>query len=405
MTRKPERNHYDAQVGLDPSGSHLPSFAYALVKFTYAIENGATVLTEPEPLLYDIWSNPDLPKFQVGSDYWFDKPATDVVVRGYAMAVDGRPFQSSSVSVRVADRVKRIAVFGQRVVEWSKNGTASFSAPEPVDKVPLLYQLAYGGFDPRVPIPAEQAEDYQRLLEEGQAYDHPGLYPRNPVGKGYIALPGPVEGLELPNLEDPSDLLRPERLCAGAPELWYRQPLPYCFEPMVGLTFPRVRYMGMEPWYPAPHGADLPEVARGFCPPNLPASLAQNESLAITFLQEASLGMAFATPLAGQPVEVQGMHPEMRSLNFVVPPPPRLEMVVEGQRQPVEARLTNLTLLPHEKRFSVTYAAKTPGLSRAFIPGIHRVIPIAVIVNGDAEVRYETPVPIRDRLNQGAPAA
>jgi hypothetical protein len=399
--REPARDWYDATIGLGPKGPAIPVFAYALVKLTYEMRDGQAFPTQAEPLLHDVWNDEELkPPIPCGSDYWYDKPATDVMVRGSAYARGGSPFTSLTVAVKIGNRTKRIAVFGNRVVEWSSGGVPTFSAPSPIDKVPLLYQLAYGGLDSRVPIPEAQVEEYMRLAREGLMYDHPGMYPRNPVGKGYLALPGPVEGLLLPNLEDPSDLLQPDRLTSGAPELWYRQPLPWCFEWSVGLTFPRCLFLDVDAWYPGPDSVELPEVARGFIPPGLKAALAANPSLQMAFFQEASLGMVFPEPLAGQPVEILGMHPEERALTFTVPEAPRLEMTVEGSREAVASRLINFVLAPNEKRFTLTYAAKSRPLPRAFVPGLHKLIPISVSVNGDTPVSYQTPATIRDRLKQ-----
>ena len=50
-----------------------------------------------------------------------------------------------------------------------------------------------------------------------------------------------------------------------------------------------------------------------------------------------------------------------------------------------------------EKTFYVLYGA-TMSLSRRFIPGIHKNIPIAVYVNGDLPVPNNTPVPIREQV-------
>jgi hypothetical protein len=261
----------------------------------------------------------------------------------------------------------------------------------------LLYQFAYGGFDARVPLPEDALAVFMDQVRAGFAYDHPGLYPRNPVGKGYVVLPGAVVDVELPNLEDPHDLLTPERLVTGTPENWYRQPLPWCFEWSVGSTFPRFRFIGGEPWFPPPDGPELPEVARGFCPPGL-RSLIENGPEMLGYLQEASLGMTFPRPLAGQPVRIEGMNPDKPSIRFTVPPAPRLAFEVEGVREPAEARLTNFVIHPKEMRFTVTYAARTAALPRAFIPGVHRQIPIAMLVDDDPPVRYQPPETVMDRL-------
>jgi hypothetical protein len=396
VTRKPLRERYDAFVGLAP-GQNIPEFAFGLVKLTYTIEGGAAVLTEPEPLLHDVWgSEPLEPRFPVGSDFWFQKVAADVVVRGSAFNAGGAPIETARVRVSIGERTKRIAVFGHRVVSWRKDGTPEFSSPEPVESVPLVYQLAYGGVDGRVPIPDNELPTWMELLRAGLAYDHPGLYPRNPVGKGYLVLPGPVDGLELPNLEDPDDLLTPERLVTRAPENWHRQPLPWCFEWSVGSTFPRCRFLGTEPWFPPPDGPELKEVACGFCPPGLPGLTEENPHEG--YLQEASLGMAFPQPLADQPVRIDGMNPDHPSVLFTVPRPPRLVFEVEGAREPAEARLTNFVIHPKEMRFTVTYAATTAALPRAFIPGVHREVPIALLVDDDLPIRYRAPETLMDRL-------
>src|SRR5690606_5960313 len=138
-------------------------------------------------------------------------------------------------------------------------------------------------------------------------FDHPGLYPRNPIGKGYLVYPDPpIVGLELPNLEDPSDRLTPQRLFALSPERWHRQPLPWALDWTSPLTYPRELYGGLDAWHPCPDLTTLPEVTRGYAPELVKASAAP----APHFHQEASLGMVAHVPLGGAPVSIVGMHPE-----------------------------------------------------------------------------------------------
>lgn len=398
MNRVPARPQYDAVVGLDPRPGLQPAFAFALVKLTYDIKGATAVLSEPEPLLHDLWSGEKLePRFPPGSDYWLDKRSTDVVIRGSAFAPGGRATPSMFVSAQVGRVGKRIAVFGKRMVEWER-GRPLLGRPEPFTEMPLLYQNAYGGLDNRVPIPAHLEEDYMRTVALGMQFDHPGLYPRNPVGKGYLVSPEPIDGVDLPNLEDPADLLTAERLCTRKPELWYRQPLPWCFEWTVGLTFPRYLFMGVDAWFPAPGDATLPEVQRSFIPANLCRRLERDQDLAAGYLQEASLGMVVANSLSGQPIVLTGMHPNEPTVAFTVPPAPAIEIEVEGERTAPPPLLTNLVILPAEKRFTAVYCAKTKGLKRVFIPGIHKDIPIAARVGRDAPIRYQSPPTIHDRL-------
>ena len=398
MTREPARPQYDAVVGLDPRSATEPAFAFALVKLTYEIKGTTAVLAEPEPLLHDFWSDEELqPRFPPGSDYWLDKQSTDVVIRGSAFAPAGRPTPSMFVSAQIGRTTKRIAVFGKRLVEWSQ-GRPRLGRPEPFTEMPLLHQNAYGGLDNRVPIPAELEEDYMRTVALGMQFDHPGLYPRNPVGKGYLVLPDPVDGIELPNLEDPADMLTAERLIARKPELWYRQPLPWCFEWTVGLTFPRYLFLGVDAWFPPPDDSALPEVQRGFIPAHLRRQLEKDHDLAARYRQEASLGMVVNTPLSGQPVVLAGMHPEQPTISFTIPPAPSIEIEVEGERAVVPPLLTNLVILPAEKKFTAVYCARTKGLQRVFIPGIHKNIPIAARINRDSPIHYQSPPTIHDRL-------
>jgi hypothetical protein len=398
MTRVPARPQYDAVVGLDPRSPLEPAFAFALVKLTYEIKGASALLSQPEPLLFDFWSDETLePRFPPGSDYWLDKRSTDVVIRGSAFAPNGWPTPSMFVSAQIGRTGKRIAVFGRRLVEWSQ-GRPRLGRPEPFTEMPLLYQNAYGGLDNRVPIAAHLEEDYLRTVALGMQFDHPGLYPRNPVGKGYLVLPDPVDGVELPNLEDPADLLTAERLCTRKPELWHRQPLPWCFERTVGLTFPRYLFMGIDACFPARDDSDLPEVRRGFIPADLRRRLDKNHDLAAGYQQEASLGMVVGTPLSGQPVTLTGMHPDQPTITFTVPPAPSIEIEVEGERAVPQPSLTNLMIFPAQRKFTAVYCAKTKGLQRVFIPGIHKSIPISARINRDTPIRYQSPPTIRDRL-------
>jgi hypothetical protein len=82
----------------------------------------------------------------------------------------------------------------------------------------------------------------------------------------------------------------------------------------------------------------------------------------------------------------------------MVPPAPSIEIEVEGERIATPPLLTNLVIFPAEKKFTVVYCAKTKGLARVFIPGIHKNIPLSARINRDVPIRYQSPPTIRDRL-------
>jgi hypothetical protein len=50
-------------------------------------------------------------------------------------------------------------------------------------------------------------------------------------------------------------------------------------------------------------------------------------------------------------------------------------------------------------RLSMTYGATTVGLPRPFIPGLHRQIPLARLIDDEEPIHYLAPGTIMDRLH------
>ncbi|HWN81601.1 MAG TPA: DUF2169 domain-containing protein, partial [Candidatus Udaeobacter sp.] len=351
-----------------------------------------------EPLVFDIYGDESLtPRLPPGSDYWVTKRATDVIVLGSAFTLEKKPARTLEVSVRVADRVKRIAVFGRRAIT-ARSGHLAIGEPEPFSEMPISYVYAYGGLDPRVPIPEADRDEYFQHAAAGVAMDHPGLYPRNPIGKGYLVYPEPLGGMEMPNLEDPDDLLGVDRLVAGEPELWYRQPLPWSLEWTNWLMYPRQLFLGFDAWFPCPDPAQLPEVKRGFLGARAAAPGSERQWPPDEGYQEASFGMIFRHELGGAPVQVSGMSPERPELGFAVPTAPAIDIDVDGWHERCAARLTQLVIRPLENKVNAIWLAKTSGLPRVLLPGIHANIRLAATINEGEPVRYACPTPIRERL-------
>jgi hypothetical protein len=119
----------------------------------------------------------------------FVKPATDVALVGHAVAP--RPGTVESiVELRVGPLGKSLAIRGDRVWVNGRSGPR-ITAPQPFERIPLVYERALGGWDRTCPDPAKHACE-----------------PRNPVGVGF-RLPGArFEEGPLPNLEDPAHLLQ-----------------------------------------------------------------------------------------------------------------------------------------------------------------------------------------------------
>lgn len=404
VSRRPVRSSYDAIVDFFPIGRSMPVMAYALVKFVYRIEDGQCFLDESKPLFHDIRDPEIEPRLLPGSEYWVTKYATDVVVRGKAYAPYGNAVHSMQVSVGVGNIEKNIQVWGKRVAHWKNSRQVIFSDPELFNEVSLTYANAYGGVDGRVPISNNQELTDIEIIRV-QA-DHPGLYPRNPFGKGYVVLPEPAEEVLLPLLEDPDDLLTPNRFIVGDPTLWYRQPLPWCYEYTNPLQFPRFVYLGIDAWFTPPDDERLPEVQKGYLPANYRSKFGEQWSpeleISPRYLQEASLGMVFDNLLENTPFVIKGMHPEEPEITFTLPDSPGIEIEIDGQKESVKPQITNMLIEPAEKLVSLVYIARTEKLPRAFIPGIHGYIPLSVTVNGDDPVIYDTPPTIRDQLKAAA---
>ena len=261
------RDSYEAMLDIKRAAQEGQD-AYAIAKFTYKIEGGQLRGTEPEPLLND-FLDPDLdPRLTADTDFWPYKYATDFVVIGSAFAPGGVPVPSIQVGVDVGSVSKRIAVFGRREITWA-GGRPRIGDPQPFTEIPITWENAYGGTDWRVPFQHEDFEDDQVLGAMVAEHDHPGMYPRNPFGRGYLVESGEVPKMLMPNLEDPQDLLTAERLLVGDPELWWRQPLPWCFDWVSPATFPRYIWVDedVDAWFPGPEDEELPEVARGYLMP------------------------------------------------------------------------------------------------------------------------------------------
>jgi hypothetical protein len=401
--RKPVRDAYDAEVVLFPVRG-IARRAFGLVKMTFKIVDGNCKLLQADPLLHNFFDETLKPRLRPGCDFWLRKPATDVAILGSAYAPNGKPAREMQVGVQIGARQKRIAVFGDRRIEW-KNGAPSISAPERFEEIPVTYENAYGGIDWRVPV----SENDPHCQNAAWEVDWPGLYPRNPFGKGYLVYSEPLADAVMPNLEDPSDLLAANRLIVGDPQLWYRQPLPWCFDWVRPVTWPRCLFFAVgdaDAWYPGPEDEQMPEVKRGFLPRDYRAKLKANaeEGILPEFFQEAAYGLVLGNLKGNEPVLIQGMHPEQSVLSFNLPGMiPAIELEVDGDRTPLKPRLHSVICEPAEEKVALVWAADDD-LPRKFIPGVHKYIPVGIRVNGDEPVFFEAPPTAKEQIRDAKAA-
>ncbi len=185
------------------------------VKCTFDIlpDGRAEVAPEQPPVLRiaEHHGDPGTSSVKYEADLVLTKTATDVVVVGHAYAPNGRSTTQMDVGFAVGPVRKIVRVFGDRV--WSATG---ISSPRPFEQMPIVYERAFGGADPKSQHPDRDWEW------------------RNPVGTGFLAARDHATGVALPNLEYPSELI-------GS---WNARPRPAGFGPIPGHWQPRAGYAG-----------------------------------------------------------------------------------------------------------------------------------------------------------------
>ena len=179
---------------MDQNGRDLLVY---VVKGTYAMDAGPDIVpAEKQPPVLvgaQYYGEPDQSSIKYESEAAFDKKGTDVVLIGHAYA-PAPDAPHVDVTLEAGPLSKTVRVFGDRF--WVKRLTGwSITQPLPFRKIPLVYEQAFGGWDRSHPDP-----------------DKHTFYGRNPVGRGYHARGAKArQGDQLPNLEDPRELIRRPR--------------------------------------------------------------------------------------------------------------------------------------------------------------------------------------------------
>lgn len=247
------------------------------------------------------------------SDFHIGKAGTDIIMLGSAEAKDGQSVRSMDVGLRVGNKSKVVRVFGDRV--W-QNGHAS--DPQLFQKMPLIYERAYGGYYERDGIVADS-------------------YIRNPVGCGYLGQRSSrvLEGTPLPNLEDPNNLI--SRLGDS--------PLPACFAFVSPNWQPRINYAGTydDTW--------VNDRA-----PFLPVDFNKR------FLNSASPDLIYDGFLSGgEDVTIRGMSNKVAELNFHLPEVNlKCRVNVGGKIQDVKTQLETLIFEPNDLKLSMVWKSEFP---------------------------------------------
>jgi hypothetical protein len=248
---------------------------FTVVKGSFSVAAQLGLAEEQAPVIAadEHHGDPATSSVRVPSDVCLGKPGTDVLMIGSAWAPGGRPTWQMDVSLTVGPVVKRARVSADRVWEAGPGG-ASIAWLAPFDRMPLVWERAFGGVD---------------QTDKGPTADT-----RNPVGTGFRVGGGakPIAGTALPNIEDPDALVVSPK----------DAPPPACFGPIAPHWEPRKSFAGT-----------YDDVWQRTRAPYLPADFDAR------FFQLAPPGLVTPGHLrGGEIVDIRGATPE-GSLRFQLP--------------------------------------------------------------------------------------
>jgi hypothetical protein len=190
------------------------------VKGTFDIlPDGTTKLADEQeqPLYGEEYSGePGKSSILYDGDLTGPKRNTDVIVNGHAYAPGGNPVTEIIVTMKVHKITKQLRVSGDRRWERGLLGL-TMSSPGPFDKMPLVYERAFGGWDTK----PEKVSDQR-------------LEPRNTIGAGFAIRAEHLVDQPLPNVEDPKHPI----------SSWRDRPPPAGFGVVASYWMPRLKYAG-----------------------------------------------------------------------------------------------------------------------------------------------------------------
>lgn len=339
-----------------------------LAKRSYSLQlNGQWAPASPVPLRavdeYFGDGDPQTHSVRLEAEMAPFKPTTDFVVVASAWAPGLRPTPQFDASVAIGAVRKTIRIFGDRRCVFRPGLNPRVTDPEPVVDREMRYELAYGGIDLKSDPPSI------------------AMYPRNPLGRGYALrnISASIEGLPLPNFEDPTDLLVPERIVVGEPDRWPAQPLPQGFGWFPKIAYPRCSFVGSIPAFLAP-GTTMKEEALGLIPPNQIA-LAKRfrlPSYDVRFNRGASFGLALSFLEGGETVRLTNLSPD-GALAFTLPrEKPQLALDIGRGPTALAAVMHTACVRVEEGKLEIVWRGSMgyPGID--WLPEMKKLIPEVV---------------------------
>jgi hypothetical protein len=319
MLQLKNRTRYAATLfpSADPDGVDT---LFAIVKGTFTIGPRVEDAESQTPIVMADRFSGDPLKTSISEpgDISLAKPGTDILLFGHAYGPGGRPTTRAEVSLRVGPTIeKRAVVFGDR--RWGGTVLTRISAPEPFERMPLVWERAFGGTETLPGDPPRSDGDE-----------------RNPVGAGFRSRTSglKLEGIALPNLEDPG------RLISSPGD----RPVPVGFGAVAPHWKPRPKYAGTydEAW----QRDRAPYLPKDFDP---------------RFLQFAPEDQQVPGYLkGGEPVEVAGATPS-GALRFNLPAR-RVEVLfrLDSGEERRSANLDTVIIHPDASRLVLVWRAALP---------------------------------------------
>lgn len=349
------------------SGSENPrdNFLSVIVKKSYAISDDGFCkeLEAAVPLQMNFEFDSENENLLINdTDLYLKKPFTDLVIKGHARSGDS--IKSSEVVVEVSgqERILKLSVFGKRFAYRNLNGKILFTETEPVEKVPLEYNYAYGGVDKA----GEEKFEFpdQKLMESIPDFDwrsvSPYRYPRNTCGKGYLVENNlsALEHIELPNIEDPQMMLTPSNLILEKPGNWIYQPMPRATSWVNPEWFPRIAYFGVLPTFDANFQLKmLPELLQKFVERDILVDKPVMEKMNDRAANGASLGLQFRYLAGDESIKLTNIHIKKREFILKLPND-RPKIWVDGRNGKLLATVPvihTIVIEPDENRVSIVW--------------------------------------------------
>jgi hypothetical protein len=338
-----------------------------VAKRTYQIEYGRFRLSPEQVPLVERPRPGALPAMlDHDTDLIVNRRLTDVIIRGHAHAL-GRRQTTLEVQLSIDRWVRTTRVFGDRTVEWNDFGPPRFTPPAEIEKVPLDWAFAYGGVDETAR--KKYGDPVEEAARKAGAPYLPAFgmfaYPRNPMGRGYVTEPSKesMDGLPLPNLELPENLLTPATLAIGDFRYWPRAPYPAGFNWLPYAFFPRSIQAGflIRPY----HGDQIaprqfPEVKLTALTDGEIEQAARPGHGSIGFVQGAPVTMRLPEVPTGATIGLTNAHPDTPAWRFRFDAnPPRMYLRAAGAKAvELVPHVRTLMLLPDENRLCVLWVGE-----------------------------------------------